>query len=221
MGNKVVILGAGGFAREVLDIIRACNKVDFQYDFLGFIDENPTTHGKVLNDFPVLGGLDWLARYGDVRAICGIGNPAIKKKVVAKASALGIGFCSLIHPSAILTPFVSIGKGVVITAGTIMTNQITIGDHVIINLDVTVGHDCAIGNFSTVAPGVHISGNVQIGEGCDIGTGAAIIQGITIGEWTIVGAGAVVTKDLPANVTAVGVPANVIKTRDPGWHETV
>jgi hypothetical protein len=83
----------------------------------------------------------------------------------------------------------------------------------------TVSHDTRIDDFVTAAPSANISGSVQIGEGCDLGTGSAVIQGIEIGKWTVVGAGAVVVSSLPANVTAVGVPAKVIKERPDGWHE--
>ena len=218
---QVVILGAGGFAREVLDILMARNAISSQYEILGFIDENADRWGRVLNGYPVLGGFEWFGTRdrAQIRAICGIGNPAVRRKLVQKALALGLRFCTVVHPTAVLTPFVELGEGVVVTAGCIFTNQIKVGNHVHVNLDCTIGHDVIVEDFCTVAPGVHVSGNVHIKTGCDIGTGAVIIQGITIGEWSIVGAGAVVTKDIPANTTAVGVPAKVIKEREPGWHE--
>jgi len=219
--QRVAILGGGGLAREVLDIFLACNAISGKYDILGFIDENPATHGKELNGYPVLGDFDWFesADKTSIRLICAIGNPATRRKVVQKAASRGLEFCSVIHPTAVVTPFVTFGEGVVITAGCIFTNQIKVGDHVYVNLDCTIGHDCIIEDYCNINPGVHISGNVHIKPGCEIGTGAAIIQGVTIGEWAIVGAGAVVARDIPANVTAVGIPAKVIKTRNEGWHE--
>lgn len=219
--QKIAILGAGGFAREVLDIFMARNAISPQYEILGFIDEDPDHWGMMLNGYPVLGGFDWFDTRdkAEIEVICGIGNPAVRRKLVRKAAALGLRFCSIIHPMAVLTPFVQLEEGVVVTAGCIFTNQIKVGNHVHVNLDCTIGHDCIIEDFCTLAPGVHVSGNVHIETGCDIGTGAAIIQAIMIGEWSIVGAGAVVTKDIPADSTSVGVPAKVIKEREPGWHE--
>lgn len=219
--QKIVILGAGGFAREVLDIFMALNAVSPQYEILGFIDENPAHWGMQLNGYPVLGGFDWFDAKEGVQTICGVGNPAVRRKLIQRAVARGLTFCNAIHPTAALTPFVELGKGVVIAAGCILTNQIKIGNHVHINLDCTIGHDCVIEDFCTIAPGVHISGNVHIKTGCDIGTGAVIIQGLTIGEWSIVGAGAVVIKDIPDNTTSVGVPAKVVKQREPGWQDNV
>jgi sugar O-acyltransferase (sialic acid O-acetyltransferase NeuD family) len=218
--QKVVILGAGGFAREVLDIFLVQREPAKQYEIIGFIDENPAMKGKELNGYPVLGSFDWFSSNdkNSIRVICGIGNPVTRRKVVRKALDIGLQFCNIIHPTAVLTPFVSIGTGVIITAGCIFTNRIKVGDHVHINLDCTIGHDSVIEDFCTVNPGVHISGNVHIRTGCDVGTGTTIIQGITIGEWSITGAGCVITKDVPPNVTIVGVPGKVIKTRNEEWY---
>lgn len=217
MGNEirkqVVILGAGGFAREVLWVFKDINKDKPEWEILGFIDENPDNHGKILCDVPVLGGFEWFDshRSNAVYAICGVGTPRTKKRLVEKCSDKGIPFCSVIHPSVLLSEYVTIGKGTVITAGNILTTQIEVGDHVIINLDCTIGHDTVIENYCTILPGCHVSGNVHIGKGADLGTGSVIIQGKQIGAWSIIGAGAVVTSDIPAHVTAVGIPAKVIK----------
>lgn len=218
--QNVVILGAGGHAREVLDVFTACNSVCLEYEVLGFVDDSPAMRGKKLNGYPVLGGFDWFDSVdkGSVWVISGIGNPATRRKVVQKALSRGLSFCSITHPAAVVTAFVSVGAGTVITAGCVLTNQIRVGEHVYLNLHCTVTHDCVIEDYCNVNPGVHVSGNVHIREGCEIGTGAAIVQGVVIGEWSVVGAGAVVVGDIPANVTAVGVPARVIKSRAGGWH---
>jgi len=219
--QKIVILGAGGFSREVLDILMAFNAISLQYEILGFIDENPDHWGRVLNGYPVLGGLDWFGEQdkSEFRVICGVGNPTVRRKLVQKATALGCKFRNIIHPTATFTPFVEVGEGVVVTAGCIFTNQIKIGNHVHVNLACTIGHNCIIEDFCTLSPGVHVSGNVHIKTGCEIGTGVAIIQGITIGGWSIVGAGAVVTNEIQSNTTSVGIPAKVIKERESGWHD--
>lgn len=223
MVQKVIILGAGGFGREVLDVILADNQASPQprWEMLGFIDDDPEKKGQRLNGAPVLGGLDALAGIDrtHIRAVCAIGDPASRKKMVAKAANEGIMFCNIFHPAAVYTPFITWGTGIIVTAGAILTNTITVGNHVHINLGTTIGHDVEIGAFCTLAPGAHISGQVRLETGCYIGTGAVILQDLEIGHWSIIGAGAVVTQSLPPNVTAVGVPAKVIKERPEGWEQ--
>lgn len=218
--QKVVIIGTGGFGREVLDVIEAVNQVQPTYQMLGFITEPGYQQpGDRINEAPVLGYYDWLeANRHEVKAICGVGAPAVRRRLVRKAEAMGVAFFSLVHPRAVLTRWVILGSGSIITAGCILTNNIRIGNHVHLNLDCTVGHDAVLEDFVTVSPGVHISGNVTLERGCFIGTGASLIEGKTTGEWSVVGAGSVVVKDIPPNATAVGIPAKEVKTRSPGWH---
>jgi sugar O-acyltransferase (sialic acid O-acetyltransferase NeuD family) len=218
--KSVVIIGAGGFAREVLDVIDAINQEEPQYDVMGYIvDPEYGSPGTLVNEKPILGGFEWLSeRSKEILAICGVGFSHHRYHLVRRAEAVGCRFFSVVHPTAVLTKWIELGKGVVITAGCILTNQIRIGSHVQVNLDCTIGHDVAVEDFATLAPGVHVSGNVTIGEGAYVGTGANIIEKLEIGEWSTVGAGSVVTRDVIANTTVVGVPAKAIKEREQGWH---
>jgi sugar O-acyltransferase (sialic acid O-acetyltransferase NeuD family) len=220
MMKKVVIIGAGGFGREVLDIIDACNLSQETYDPLGFVvDPEFGEPGTLINERPILGGFDWLAEHvDDTHVVCAVGASHQRYQLIERARKLNCRFISLIHPSVIRTRWISIGEGVIIAAGCILTNQIQIGNHVHINLDCTIGHDAHLKDFATLAPGVHVSGKVLLETGCYVGTGANIIEKLQIGEWSIVGAGSVVTGNIPANSTAVGIPAKVIKEREPGWH---
>ena len=86
-----------------------------------------------------------------------------------------------------------------------------IGDHVIVNTGATIDHDCTIGDYAHLAPGVHLSGSVHVGEGAFLGIGSVVIPGVKIGRWSTLGAGAVAIRDLADGVTAVGVPARVLK----------
>ena len=211
--KKVVIIGAGGFARELLWVFRDSNEDKKRWDILGFVDDNTEKHGQIICDMPVLGGIDWLKgqNYNDFFVINSIAIPRSKKDLINRVKEWNIKFCSVIHPSVKMSKYIEIGEGTVITAGNILTTQIKIGNHVILNLDCTVGHDSIIEDFCTIAPGSHISGTVIINEGVDFGTGAVIIQDLNLGEWSIIGAGAVVTKNIPANKLAIGIPAKVIK----------
>lgn len=219
MLQPLVILGAGGFARETLDVVEAINADKPRYDVLGFVvDEKYGRAGDVVNEKPILGGFSWFENHTDVLAVCGVGAPEVRRHMINSARKMGIEFASLIHPNAQLTRWVKIGSGVIITSGCILTVQIRLGDHVHLNLDCTIGHDTMLENFVTLAPGVHVSGNVLLQEGAYVGTGANIIEKKTIGAWSVVGAGSTVVKDVPPNSTVVGVPARVIKERPEGWH---
>ena len=208
--KDLVIIGAGGFGREVAWLAEEINSVDLQWNLLGFIDDDDSKQGVALNGYPVIGPFEKLKVTNNIYAVCAVGATGTKKALVEKAADAGLRFANLIHPDVQLSRFVELGCGNIICAGTIITVNIKIGNHVIINLDCTVGHDTVIGDYVTCAPAVNISGQVEIEEGCDIGTNTAIIQGKKIGRWSIIGAGAVVSRDIPPSCTAVGVPAKPI-----------
>jgi len=217
--NKVVIVGTGGFAKEVHQFIK-----DYGYlrkmaeetvSFLGFLDEDETKHGTTVHGNLVLGGIEWLKGNEDVGVLIGIGNPEVKKKLVNKLKSIdNFNFPNLIHPNVSIGDNVDMGEGNIICPGNMLTTDIKLGDFVTINLNCTVGHDTSIEDYVTISPGVNVSGNVKIGEGADLGTNSVIIQGKNIEEWSIVGAGAVVVKDIPPYTTSVGNPAKVIKERN-------
>lgn len=218
--KKIVIIGAGGFAREVLDILDACNEDGDLYNTLGYIVEPDFgTAGMIVNGKPILGGLEWLEKHRkEVFAVCGIGAPEVRHRLVIEATKAGVCFCSITHPSVRLSRWNSIGTGVVISAGCLLSNHIQIGNHVQINPGCIIGHDVTIEDFVTVSPGVNISGNVKIFMGCNLGTGINVINRLTIGKWSVIGAGSTLIRDVPPNSTVVGVPGRVVKQREKGWH---
>jgi len=208
--KDIVIIGAGGFGREVAWLIEDINKVNNEWNIVGFVDDNKSIQGTEINGYKVVGDIDWLEKQ-EVFVVNAIGDPVIKKKVMDKLDGSKNKYPVLIHPSVICSDRVSFGEGSIICAGNIITVNVEIGKHVIINLDCTIGHDANIGDYSTVLPSVNVSGFVKTEECVSVGTGSAVIQGVNIGRNTVVGAGAVVVKDLPANCTAVGSPAKPIK----------
>lgn len=210
--KDIAIFGAGGFGREVKTIIDSINKIKPIYNFLGFYDDG-IDKGTIINGYPVLGGLNEINQIkSDLALVISIGDPKIKKKIVSKITNSKINFPVIIHPNASISPDdVKIGKGTIVCEGTIITCNIKIGDFVIFNLMCTVGHDTIIEDYCAFMPSVNISGEVHIQNSVYVGTGAKIINLLEIGENTIIGAGAVVSKTLPANCTAVGIPAKPIK----------
>ena len=117
---------------------------------------------------------------------------------------------TLIHPQATVTPDVQAEPGLVMFAGSRISTNVTVGRHVHLNLNATLSHDCEVGSYSVLNPGAHVSGEVMLGASVVVGSGAVVREGCTVGDGTVIGAGAVVITDLPADATAVGVPARVI-----------
>ena len=209
--KSVVIVGAGGFGREVLEIFKDQNKKKKNWNILGFIDGNTELHGKIINNYPVLGGFDWFENHKDTSCVCAVGEPKTKKKIIEELRKRNVTFCNAIHPSVIMSEFIELGTGIIIGAGTILTVNIKIGNHVIINLNCTIGHDAVIEDYCSLMPTVKINGNNHLHEGVYVGSGTTFIHQINVGAWTTIGAGAVVVSDIPGNVLALGVPAKVHK----------
>ncbi len=208
--KSIVIVGYGGFGREVFWLARDCG-----YDVLGFLDDGatPGNYGR----YKVLGSVDDWLRYPDAEFVVAIGNPRTRKKVVGAMKDMGEPkFATLIHPSVVMdSETIQIGEGTMICAGCVGTVDFKLGEHVIINIKCTVAHDDLVGNFVTVAPLVAISGNVTLGDGVEVGTGAALRQGITMADGAMLGMGGTLTKDAEANMIYIGSPAKPFKELPP------
>ncbi|WP_224998102.1 acetyltransferase [Cesiribacter sp. SM1] len=212
----MLIVGAKGFAKEVLEVI--CQ--ERVPDNLAFFDDiNPEVEGLVYNRFPILKNDEAVRSYFkdvDNRFTIGIGGPVLRYNLSLKFMKLGGEFTSTISPKATIGIFGnSIGIGVNLMSGSVVTGSISIGEGTLINLNCTIGHDTLIGKYVEVSPGVSISGNCTIGDFCNIGTGAVILPKVKLGRNVIIGAGAVVTKDISDNSLAIGVPASVVKNLEP------
>ena len=210
--KDIVIVGGGGFGREVAWLIESLNKEKKEWNLLGFVDDN-LEKGNLINGYEVLGTKDFFMGNTDIYYSCAIGNSKLRKDVVNEIEEkYKVKPATLIDPSVKISKAdINIGRGCIICAGNIITVNVSIGDFNIINLSCTIGHDVKTNNFVTICPGVNLSGCCKIGEGVEIGTGTKIIQGKSIGESSIIGAGAVVVDTIPSFVTAVGIPAKVIK----------
>tara|TARA_B110000046_G_scaffold102971_1_gene110666 strand:+ start:159 stop:806 length:648 start_codon:yes stop_codon:yes gene_type:complete len=210
--ENIVIIGAGGFGREVKMLIDQINEGSLQYNLLGFYDDS-VQKGTEVFGLEVLGSVEELNQVTKPTAISiAIGSPKVKKDIKDKLSNPMLSFPRLIHPSVILgISSETIGIGAIICAGTIITVNITIGEFVILNLGCTVGHDTVIGNYCSFMPQSNIAGEVILGEAVYVGMGVGIINQVTVGNNVTLGAGSVVVKNISSNCLAVGIPAKVIK----------
>ena len=205
----LVIFGAGGLGREILLLVQQLNEAQPSWQVHGFYDDRaPAT--------PTVAGLPYLGTSADLNATpeplavaVAVGSPAGRAAVVARLTSTRLSFPSLVHPGVALHPRqrVALGPGCLIQQSCVLTCDITLGRFVLLNLSCTVGHDAELADFCSLMPHANVSGAARLAAGVYLGTNATVIQGVRVGENTIVGAGAVAVRDLPANVTAVGVPA--------------
>jgi len=207
--DGLFIYGASGHAKVIIDAVIKEGK----HRIVGIIDDDPRLWKDEFCGYPVIGGENVLKdeMYRGSRLILAIGDNAARKKLWEAIKELGYELACAVHPSAQIGRNVFIGVGTAIMANTAINSGTKIGENAIVNTGATVDHDCLIGEFTHISPGAHLAGNVEIGGLSHIGIGASIVQGVKIGKGVIIGAGAAVICDISDNVTAVGVPAKVIK----------
>lgn len=213
MAKPIVIYGAGGFGREVFQILRDINRnAPGTWEPLGFLVDVEYMTNVPVQGLPILGGIEWLQRNKHVSVIISVSSCVARRNIANRISSnCKNNFATIVHPLAWIGDNVEIGCGAVICAGALITTDINIEDHVQINIGSTIGHDATLKKFVTINPCVNISGNVTLGEGVEIGTGSIIIPNAHVGAWTVIGAGSTVLKPIGENVIAVGTPAKVIK----------
>ncbi len=200
------VIGAGGHGEVVLDAVRAAGECNV----VGFLDSNQALHGREVDGVPVLG----LPALANRPFIVAIGDNEARKSVTDMLSAKGLENVTVIHPTAHVAPSARVGAGTLICAGAIICTRARIGRGVIINTGAVAEHHNVIEDFVHIAPRTVMAGRVTIREGAMIGSGSTIIPFITVGEWSTVGAGSVVTREVPAGVTVMGVPARVVRRGD-------
>jgi UDP-perosamine 4-acetyltransferase len=209
--TPVIVVGAGGHARVLLDVLLLSRAV-----ILGLVDADLALVGHKVLGFEVLGGDEALRRHapGTVRLVNAIGSVSSmdrRRSVYESWRHAGHSFASVFHPGAIVSAHAVAAAAVQIMAGAVVQACASIGENTIVNTGATVDHDCKVGAHVHLAPGVTLSGSVQIGDCTHVGAGATVIQGVRIGARCTVAAGAVVPRDVPDGTTVAGVPAREVR----------
>ncbi len=207
---KIVIIGAGGQARIVYEIL----SYNHNLEVVAFIDNVTPKKDEYIMDIPVVGDhsvIPKLVKNGVRGTIVAVGENKIRAAHYEKLKDMGMELVSAIHPNSIIAPSVRTGDGVTIAMGAIISTGSIIGNNVIINTGATIDHEDNIEDHVHVGPGCSLAGRVTVKRGAFVGIGSVVREYLTIGENTIIGAGSVVLEDMPDNVVAVGTPAKVIK----------
>ena len=203
-----VIIGAGGHARVVIELARATNA----FSVCGLIDPRPSA--QTVLGVPVIGGdekLRVLQREGIGHAFVAIGDNRIRQKVAMQLALHGFIQPALTHPSAVLSPSARVEPGSLVMARAVLGTEAVLAAGAILNTGAVADHDCILSAYCHVAPGSALAGAVTVGERTLVGVGSSVKPGVRIGSDTVIGAGAAVVDDVANGVTAVGVPARIIK----------
>lgn len=208
--KKVIMLGGGGFAREVLDTIDVINTHTADaISPIGYVyDDGSKEVGKLIHGIPVLGDLSYLKNVdlNEVLLVAAVGRPVWRRKMVEEAKKMGGKFMSIIHPTVTLSKWAKMGEGAIMQRFCGIMPDIVIGDFFASNAFVGIGHDTIIGDYVHINPFVSIAGGTVIGNNVFIGVKATILTA-KIGDGAVIGANALVTKDVPPNMMAKGIPA--------------
>ena len=211
MTESLIIIGAGGFGRETLDVAEAAIAAGTDLALLGVVDDHPSDVNLTrlaARGATHLGDTDSVLNAGRLhRFVVAIGDPATRQRVAAMWQKAGHRPAQLVHPSAVIGAASRIGEGVVICAGVQISTNVQLGQHVHVSPNATIGHDAVLEAFVSINPGAIISGEVVVEGAALVGAGAVVLQGLRVGEGATVGAAACVTRNVPARQIVKGVPA--------------
>lgn len=205
--RDVVLIGGGGHASDVLSVIEARNAVKPEFRCVGYLSEDDLAGQRLeRRGLARLGVPEDLDRI-DAAYVLAIGYPQVRHAVASRIDLSSHEAVTLVHPHAILNTDVRVETGAVVLAGCVLSANVVVEEHAYVGQLCSIGHDTVLGTYSSVMPGAVVSGDVVVGTQVLIGTSATVLQGLQLGSRATLGGSSLLTKDLPPDVTAMGVPA--------------
>ncbi|WP_369190943.1 acetyltransferase [Streptomyces sp. R08] len=208
--NGLVIVGAGGFARETAQAAADAG----EFKVLGHLDDNPALHGTEVDGVPVLGGCDLIGELPEARVVICVGNPrdyAARARLVRRLALPADRYATVVHPTASVSRTSQVGPGTVLLAHCTLTAAVHVGAHVAVMPQVVLTHDDVVEDFATLASGVRLGGGARLECGAYAGSGALVREGTTVGAWSLIGMGSAVLGDVPPGEVWVGSPARRLR----------
>jgi len=208
--KKLLIIGAGGFGREVLEYARDIEEAGrAEWEITGFLDDNLNALDSYSYDYKIIGTIEDHKVSEEYVYICAIGDPETKMKIGKKLSKEGAVFINIIHPTAYLARNCKIGKNVVLCPGSVVTTDVVLGDFVALDVNSICSHDVSVGDGCTISHFCDLTGFTKLDDGVFLGSGVSVCPGVKIGAYAKIGAGSVVLHDIRPGELAYGVPAKV------------
>ncbi|MCZ4119408.1 acetyltransferase [Streptomyces sp. H39-S7] len=218
--TDLVIIGAGGFARETAQAVRAANADDVargrapRWRLTGHLDENPALHGRDVDGVRVLGGSGLVHDLPGTRVVVCVGNPrdyASRARLVRRLKLPEDRYATVVHPTAAVSDSSVLGPGTVLLAHSVLTAAVLVGAHVAVMPHVVLTHDDVVGDFVTIASGVRLGGGTRLERGAYVGSGALVREATTVGAWSLIGMGSTVLGDVPPGEVWIGSPARRLR----------
>lgn len=212
--RELLIIGAGGFARETAQAVAAINAARPSWRLRGFLDDNPLLHGLPVGGLPVIGGTDLIESLPDAQVVVCVGNPRnyfARARIVERLGLPADRYATIVHPCADVSADSGVGPGSVLLAQAVLTAAVSVGAHVAVMPHAVLTHDVTVDDFATIASGVRFGGGARVQRGAYLGSGALIREQLKIGAWSQVGMGSVVLQDVPGAQVWVGNPARKLR----------
>ncbi len=206
MRPSLILVAAGGLARETLEAVRAAGT----YDVIGLVDDDPARWGELVDGVKILGGLDVVHDHPNAAALLCAGKGMARESIAARLDLDDARYATVVHPSAVVGRTCTVAAGSIVLAGCVLTSSVTLGRHVVTMPNVTLTHDNVVADFATLCAGAVLGGSATVGERAYLGMSVCVREKVTVGPDAIAGMGSVVLCDIPGGEVWVGNPARAL-----------